>query len=225
MSYTLKTKEKAQALRAEGRSIIEIAKNLNIAKSTISIWVKNIKLPDSLQQFLENNTASGRAKGLAIIKAKRSLEKHNNRAEANANMASLPWQNKHLLKLCAALIYWCEGTKHPISTLCLTNSDPDLIKKFLHCLRNGFEIKEEKFRALIHLHDYHNEKIQLAFWSKISDIPLAQFHKSYLKKHTKIRKREGYQGCISIRYNDARVARKLEAIYHAFAQNPPRSFV
>jgi len=37
-------REKAQVLRAEGNSIPKIAERLNIAKSTVSVWVRDVKL-------------------------------------------------------------------------------------------------------------------------------------------------------------------------------------
>lgn len=40
----------------------------------------------------------------------------------------------------------------------------------------------------------------------------------YCKSNSGPRKRQGYQGCISIRYNDSNVAKKLSSIYDAFAQ-------
>jgi hypothetical protein len=98
------------------------------------------------------------------------------------------------------------------------NSDPALIASFLYAFRNSFKLDETRFSARIHLHEYHNEKRQIRFWSKVTGIPLCQFRKSYQKPHTKLRKREGYPGCISVRYGDAALARTLDAVYHAFGE-------
>lgn len=117
----------------------------------------------------------------------------------------------------ASLIYWCEGEKNNPTSVRLANSDPKLITTFLHCLRTRFKIKENRLHALLHLHDYHDEKKQKHFWSQITNIPLEQFNKSYNKPHTGNRKRKDYQGCISIRYGEAYVAKKLMAIYDALA--------
>ena len=82
-------------------------------------------------------------------------------------------------------------------------------------IRRGFALQEKKFRAIVHLHGYHDDQQQKIFWSKIAGIPLSQFSKSYQKQNTGKRKRENYQGCLSIRYNDATLARMLDALYHA----------
>lgn len=84
--------------------------------------------------------------------------------------------------------------------------------------RIAFDVEEGKFRALIHVHDYHNESEIKEYWSSITNIPLKQFHKSYLKQNTKIRLRENYRGTISIRYQDALIALELRTVYNTFAR-------
>jgi len=87
----------------------------------------------------------------------------------------------------------------------------------LKSLRLGFALDESRFRGLIHLHSYHDPKKQLAFWSDVTGIPKSQFQKPYLKPNTGVRKRKNYQGCLSLRYGEAKIARKLDAIYHMLA--------
>ena len=117
-------------------------------------------------------------------------------------------------------MYWCEGTKIKRGeVLGFTNSDPLVIASFLKLLREGFSIDEQKLRATLHIHDYHNADAQLRFWSKVTTIPLSRFHRPYRKPHTGVRTREGYQGCISIRYLNVDFGRRLEAIAIAFLEN------
>ena len=217
MSYSTNIKTSAQKMRKNGVSIIQISKKLSIAKSTISAWTKSIELPLELRKYLTENSIQGREKGLQIMKAKRELEKSNMDKEAQILLKSINFKDEKLAKLIAALVFWCEGGKRTLSCLYFTNSDSKLIKLFLKCLRLGFKIDEKKFRCLMHLHNYHNEKTQLEYWSKATGIPKNQFTKTFLKKHTEIRKRKNYQGCLSVRYYNARVARTLDAIYHAIA--------
>lgn len=128
-------------------------------------------------------------------------------------------KNKPLLQLTAALLFWCEGGKRQLGELRLTNSDPKLVGVFLFCLRNGFGIDESKLRICIHLHEYHDELTQKTFWSNVTKVPMSRFHKSYLKEHSAIRKRTNYQGCITLHYFEAALARKIDALYHTVAIN------
>lgn len=93
-----------------------------------------------------------------------------------------------------------------------------MVKTFLKLLRSTFILDEKKFRALVHIHEYHNEKEIKAFWSKVTGIPLTQFNKSYLKTHTKKIIRKNYKGTISIRYYDYKIALELSFIYNIFAK-------
>ncbi len=125
--------------------------------------------------------------------------------------------SKDLAKLYCSLIWWCEGNKKTTS-LKFTNSDTTLISNFLYLLRLGFNINESKLRALVHIHEYHNDSVQKEFWSKITKIPLSQFQRSYKKPNTGKRYRENYPGCIVIVYYDSSVAKELEAIYNVFSK-------
>lgn len=221
MKHSLAIKHNAGQMRRDGISIPEIAGKLGIAKSTVSVWVSPIPLPKNIRDRLTDSSAKGAAKGLQVMKARRELIKIEDIREAEKNVQTIinSGQNKYFWRFCAALIFWCEGSKRHLSGgVVLANSDPQLVKLFLHALRSGFEINEKRFAALIHLHEYHDEKRQLKFWSKVTQIPLSQFMRSYKKPHTRIRQRENYPGCISLRYRDAALARKLDALYHAIAK-------
>ena len=125
--------------------------------------------------------------------------------------------NADTARLLCAIMYWCEGTKIRRSEILgFTNSDPLVIASFLKLLRAGFSIDERKLRMTLHVHDYHNVDTQLRFWSKVTSISLSQFHRPYRKPHTGVRTREGYQGCVSVRYLNVDFGRRLEAIAVAF---------
>ena len=58
-------KEKAIALRKQGLSVNKIAKEVGASKSTVSLWVRDIKLTDEQKQQLKDNIplVSPRKKG------------------------------------------------------------------------------------------------------------------------------------------------------------------
>lgn len=122
-----------------------------------------------------------------------------------------------LFKLLASFLFWTEGGKSTDGYVFFINSDPKMFSLFVYLLRHSFNIDESKFRAMIHIHEYHNNK-QLHFWSSLTDIPINQFSKSYLKPHTGKRKRQNYQGCIRIRirYYDHKIALELRSLYNTF---------
>ncbi|MEK7172345.1 MAG: helix-turn-helix domain-containing protein [Patescibacteria group bacterium] len=211
-------KQKAISMRKEGWSIPQISKKLGIAKSTASLWVSKIPLPQNILDQIKDKELIGREKGLAVMKARRYLAQLQIQDGADKFIKKLKLLNKkNILKLLVAVLFWCEGSKRT-SEVRFTNSDPKLVRVFLYTIRKAFNINELKFRALVHLHEYHNKKRQHHFWSTVTGIPLNQFTKPYLKPHTGKRKRDNYQGCISIRYADANIAKELKALYYSLAE-------
>ena len=112
-------------------------------------------------------------------------------------------------KIICSLIYWCEGGKNDGGRVNFTNSDPQLMRYFLKIFRKSFSLSENKFRALLHIHEYHQEKKQIRFWSKVTKIPIKQFSKSFHKKNTGKNTRAGYPGCLSVRYYDSKIQKEL----------------
>lgn len=218
MSYDLRTKNRVANLRKTGDSINTIVRKTGIAKSTISLWVRDIILPESIRFTLEEAQLKGREKGRVANKKRRAFEGTERANEAKKNiLKTLQPATPRFWRLIASLLYWCEGEKTNFSTLRFTNSDPELVQSFLTALRSGFPLDEKKFRVLMHLHSYHEEQKQKNFWSKLTRIPKNQFNKTFHKPHSGLQIHPGYEGCISIRYHDAKVAKTIAAIYHAFA--------
>lgn len=219
MAHTSLLRQRAIQLRQEGTSIPGIAKQLSIAKSTASYWVRSISLSERFQKHLLSKRLEGCEKGREVMRMRRLLENEKHAKEMSALISRLQKKiNKDFWKLFAAILFWCEGGKRQLNQVTFTNSDPALVSIFLFAVRGGFELDENKFRIVLHLHSYHEEIKQKLFWSNVTGISTSQFTKSYHKPHTKVRRREGYQGCVSLKYFDARIAKKLDALYHAFAK-------
>ena len=209
MKHNLKLKERAISLRKKGFSFREISEILYISKSTASLWLRNIKLSASARQRISKLGVNGRNKGIETNRAKRETENDTIRNKV-VKYFSNSIQSKIEPKIACALLYWGEGTKYDGNkSVSFMNADPEMIKYFLCVFRVAFELEEKKFRALIHLHEYHDIKKQIRFWSNITKIRINQFNKSYLKKNTGKNKKIGYPGCISIRYSDIKIYKEL----------------
>lgn len=206
----------AKRLRYQAYSYGEISKKLKIAKSTAYLWVKKVELDEKAIKELNKKNVLARLKGLKVLKENREQRKKNIKKLAMMSVNNIKF-NRGIKKLLCSFLYWGEGSKNT-NSLIFTNSDPIMIKAFLTLLRSSFELKESKFRGLVHIHEYHNEKEIKNYWSKITNIPLSQFSKSYLKPHTGKNIREGYEGTISIRYYDYKIALELGFIYNMFAK-------
>lgn len=214
MSYPIQIKTRAISLRRKGFSLTEIAEKLPVSKSTLSEWLSLIELSSFAQKRLSDRQVLGQYKS-ALLKRERTREQkkiYQNKALVDVGKILFC---KELLKLCCALLWWCEGNKDT-SMIRFTSSDKTLISNFLYFLRAGFVVDESKFRALVHIHAYHNDIKQKNYWSQVTKIPLKQFNASFQKSNTGIRTKVDYQGCVAVSYYDAKIAKELEALYNAF---------
>lgn len=213
-----KTEERqlAETLRRKGHSLNEISANLKVSKASVSVWVRSVTLDAKAQKIIAKKKSESRAR--STLTHRRQTQKALENAELLSVDSVLGFPKiKAAIRVLCAMIYWCEGTKSLNDAECtFTNSDPALVRTFITLFRKGFSIEESRFRICMHLHAYHDEKRQILFWSKVTGIPEDQFIKTYQKKNTGKRTKDGYQGCIQVRYHDVRMARELQALARGY---------
>ncbi|MEK7628245.1 MAG: hypothetical protein AAB421_02385 [Patescibacteria group bacterium] len=195
----------------------EISLLLGAAKSTVSVWVRDVVLSDSAQN---------RIRGLCTKGQLAAQETHYARTRQKEKEADIfAWAvlknfspDETTERVLCALLYMCEGSKlyNNRGNFAFMNSEPALIALFLNLLRRSFALDESKFRACIHLHGYHNARAQTKFWSEVTGISLKQFMRPYIKIESRQSLREGYQGCIQVVYNDKMIMRQVLAIGRGF---------
>lgn len=217
MAYNGDIINKARVLRKSGHSIKRIAVVLQISPDTASRWVRDVPLSSAVIKTLQRNSDAGRQKALQVIAQRRKQNELeiNNRATQCISRVQF---NEEYLKIMCSLLFWGEGNKTG-SRVGFINSDPQMISTFMSLLRRSFPLDESKFRALVHIHEYHNENEIKKYWSVITKIPISQFTKSYLKPHTSKVIRPGYKGTIRISYYNSQIAAQLKATYNALARH------
>lgn len=209
------TKRKAIDLRVQGYSLSEISRQLDVSRSTASLWLKGVALSEKARKRISDLSVRGREKSTRTNKGKRKAED----IEIAERVESYFSKHRRIdSKIACALLYWGEGTKcRDNKSVSFMNADPEMIRYFLRVFRDSFSLDEKRFRALVHLHEYHDKDTQLEFWSILTNIPIDQFNKSYLKKNTGKSKKENYPGCISIRYSDNKIYKELMGIIRKLA--------
>lgn len=204
-------KKKAIELRKKGYSYNEIRRHVLVSKSTLSLWLEGVVLSSTAKKRLENQYTTGQLKSQESIRRKTRIKEEYAIQKANDALSGVTF-SKEFKKILCGVLYWCEGSKSSRGAVSFTNSDPEMIKIFLRFFRSSFQVDEKKFRICVHLHSYHKKDIVLQYWSKVTNIPLSQFIKPHLKLTSGMYKKEGYQGCIRVSYNDVVVLRELLAI-------------
>lgn len=217
MTYQREIFAKARTIRRLGFSINEIASRLKVSKSTISLWTSNEKITPTGKRRILLRQIRARKKAFRTIKMHRDTIRKMIFRRASTIFSKIKLSSD-LNKLLCSIFLWTEGGKSATNRVSFTNSDPLMVITFLSLFRRSFELDESKLRALVHIHEYHDEQEILDFWSRMTKIPRHQFTKSYLKPHTRKRIRKDYKGSILIRYYDYQVARELISIYNILAQ-------
>lgn len=188
-------KKQAIYLRKKGLSYGEISQKIKIAKSTLSLWLKNVPLPVEAKKRLYTKQILILSKGPQSQKERRKREIENIIKKASKEIP--PKISVLTLKLMGACLYWAEGSKEKL--LILTNSDPTLILFFVHWVKKLFGIPPQKLKAKLNIYPQQNEKKIKKFWSELTGIPLKNFGKTYIKPKNKgYKKNNLYYGTIRI---------------------------
>lgn len=174
----MKEKEKIEARRLrkeEGLPIGEIAEKLIVAKSSVSMWVRDIELTEDQKAVLLNKNPafnkqfkaahSAREKALEIRK---SFQEEGKRLVKNAN--------SEFIACC--MLYWGEGSKNK-NSVGLANTDADMLKLFVGFLRKQFGIDKTNFALKVQW--YSNNGMSLddikSYWCSKLDLPESCFRK------------------------------------------------
>ncbi len=174
-------KKKAILLRKQGTSIQNIAKKLCVAKSSVSVWVRDVQLTQKQRDVL---SVSGFSKD--SIEKRRLKRLSNEQAKRDSIMLlagkDITKISKHELRLIGLCLYWGEGGKTNHGVARISNSDPAVIEVMMRFFREICLVDEKKFRGHIHTYSHLNAKVAEKYWSEVSGIPQTQFYKSYIKK-------------------------------------------
>ena len=174
-------KEKAIKLRHKGLAINEIAKILKVAKSSVSMWVRDVKLKPGQIDILINNKYKK-----AVVEKRRMSRLFNEDAKRqiiiNAAKKDIKKLSEKELWLIGVMLYWAEGGKTQ-RLVRFSNGDPEMIKIMMAFFRRICKVPEEKFRGYIHIHPHLDNIKAEKYWSSITRIKLKKFFKTYRKNN------------------------------------------
>lgn len=188
-------KQKAIRLRKKGLSYNEIKKEVNVSKSTLSLWLKTVPLTSGQRERLYTKQILILSRGAQSQKERRIREIKKIVKSAEKEI-SLPLSSK-AYQLFGAGLYWAEGGK--TKGLEITNSDPYFILFMVRWLEKVFGTSPKKLKAKLNIYPQQNESAIKQFWSQLTGIPLENFNKSFIKPPNKgYKKNNLYYGTIRI---------------------------
>lgn len=129
--------------------------------------------------------------------------------EAEKIISKLDFNNRNILELSLAMLYFGEGFKKKPETG-IGNSDPLILKFFIVLLKKVYNINIKSIKCSLHLRMDQDPEVLKLYWSKELNIPLENFRKSSIDKRTAESKTyDSYHGVCVVRCGNVAIQRKL----------------
>lgn len=195
MNAPKELKTKAIYLRKRGLSYNEIRHHVPVAKSTLSLWLKSTPLSKEHKRrlYTKNILLLSRGPNSQHERRKREIEAIIARAHSEIHLPIQP----ETFQLMGAALYWAEGSK--TKKFEFTNSDPHFILFMVRWAEKIFGLSSKTFSATLNIYPQQNEVRLKKFWSELTNIPLHNFGKSFVKPLSKNYKKNNlYYGTIKV---------------------------
>src|SRR3989338_1617212 len=173
-------------MRKKGMSYSEIKNRTNVPKSTLSFWLKKIKLTEEQKKTLNDKRYEALKRGSEkkVIKTRQTIEE-----VKRASAKDIKEITKKELWLIGVVLYWRErllsGNESDLRKgVRFTSSDPYLIKLFLKWLQDVGHIKSEEIEYDIFMGRNRRslDKEAIAYWSDVTNVSEDRFTHIYFQK-------------------------------------------
>jgi hypothetical protein len=149
MAHPTDTRLAARELRAQGRSLGAIALAVGAARSTVSLWVRDIPLPEAERAALaaadpvRSRRRTGQLAWSRLTREARLAAQDEGRRRARAM--------NDPLHFAGCMLFWAEGSKRR-DGVTFTNADSEMVRFFLRFLRECYSVTDEQLRLSINCH-------------------------------------------------------------------------
>jgi transcriptional regulator with XRE-family HTH domain len=181
-----KEKERLEAIRLRGLGVTvpEIARRLQVSKSSVSTWTRDVDLSEAqLENIEENKRAKLRAQkaGSEAVREK-FLKMRITFQEAGRERA----REGSRLHMIGCMLYWAEGAKNR-NRLGFVNSDPNMLLVWMRFLREELHVDDEIIKLQIHVHEESNILAAEQYWVRLLDLTPDALMKTQVKKGSNTR--------------------------------------
>jgi hypothetical protein len=188
-------RRRARELRLADKTYTEIAAELGVSKSSVSVWCADLPRPLPKPGKKRASTWGSRL---------RRREEQRSAAKTAAREAVGSLSDRELF-LIGVMLYWAEGSKDKpwrrSEQVKLINSDVDVIRTFEAWL-DLLGIEHERRNYRVHIHESADVAGAQQFWADVVGVPLADMRRPTLKRHNPktIRRNVGdsYRGCLIV---------------------------
>lgn len=214
MGYRGKVEERARAreLRAEAWTLQEIADELGVAKSSVSVWVRDVEFVAkprkrvAAQRSFVHPARQAKLEQIARLN-REGRERVGTLAEREFLMAGIA-------------LYAGDGSKQD-GRVSFANSNPAIVGFYCRWLRTFFDVDETRLRVRLYLHEGLDLEAAVEHWSSVTSIPPEQFSKPYrARPDASIRHNKHEFGCAHVVYSCSRTIRAIMGLIAALLGAP-----
>jgi hypothetical protein len=210
MISKVREKEKAMELRRKGYSYKEIQEVIPVAKSSLSLWLKDFPLTDSEKHTLkgrkDGNISRGRIRAAASNRMRRVVRDGFLFRDAKREFEE---KSKDPFFHVGVALYWGEGAKRN-TYFCFTNSDSEMMAVMVTWIEKFLSVKKTEIRARLYTHKPFAHENSEKYWSDSLGLPIANFRKTvYKPTRLLVKKRPNYKGCLRIELPGVTNLRKM----------------
>jgi len=207
VGYRGKVEEQARAreLRARGLTLLDIATELGVSKSSVSVWVRDVEFTPSPRR-----TGAHRRPHPAHEARLRQIEALD--AEGVPRLGVL---SDEAFLAAGIALYAGEGAKRDREVK-FANTDPGMVRFFCAWFRRFFAIDEGRLRVRVYLHEGLDLDAAQQFWSDVTGVPLSQFRRGYRAvADPTIRSNKHEHGCAYVLYSCSETHRRIMRLVRA----------
>ena len=164
-------------MRKEGASYSQIKEKLKVSKSSLSLWLHNMPLPEKRLRELRDHNAVRIERFSNTMRLKRESRWAEVRERVAKDIGKL---SERELLIAGLFLYWGEGGKTELTSTSLSNTDSAMIRFFMKWMKS-LGVPRDRLRVRVHLYADMNIRAELKYWSTTLGLPLSSFTKPYVK--------------------------------------------
>lgn len=169
-------------MRKQGMSYSQIKREIGVSKSTLGIWLEGMPLTRERVNELRGNNEQRIERYRESRLRTKNIRHISVYEKVSADIGTLSTREA---LLCGLYLYWGEGGKTQTYTVSLSNTDPAILIFFKSWL-GLLGVPQERLKVRLQLYADMNVEEEMLYWSKMLNLPLENFRKSYIKSSNRI---------------------------------------
>lgn len=184
-------------MRKRGQTYSEILSVVPVAKSTLSLWLRDCGLAEPQKQRITRARREASLRGAAAKKRQREVKQAYIIETASKEMTRL---NKREFFLFGLALYWGEGSKEKSyrvsEPMKLSNMDPRLLRIYVQWLHEFLHVTPEDYYFELYLHESRAKDVGFArmYWAREMHCSLNDLKRVYYKRGNIAPKKQSHTG-------------------------------